>query len=324
MDPKNRRLSVVIGYYSLCSSTLLIVNKLALHFLPVPVSLLSVQFWFAVAVLYALQGLGVLSIEPLRVSTAWKFAPVVATFLGTLYCNAKVLQFSNVETFITFRSSTPLILCVCDYLFLGRQLPSVRSLFSIVGVLASCAGYTLVDHAFDVRAYSWLAVWFVCFTTYEVVVKHLCDNVSMDNWTRVLYTNTMAGLLLACFLPFSTGERAVLAASSWSAPSAATVLVSCVIGMGVSHSAYLMRSACSATLSAIVGILCKVITVIINTLMWERHASRAQLAFLALGLISGLIYEQAPMRVSCASKKMPPDRLKGLIETETSCKSEAY
>jgi hypothetical protein len=37
--------------------------------------------------------------------------------------NIKVLVYSNVETFITFRSSTPLVLCIFDYLFLGRELP---------------------------------------------------------------------------------------------------------------------------------------------------------------------------------------------------------
>jgi len=66
--------------------------------------------------------------------------------------------------------------------------------------------------------------------------------------------------------------------------------------MGFSHSAYLLRSACSATLSAIVGIMCKVITVIINTLMWDKHASHEEFAFLALGLVCGLFYRQAPMR----------------------------
>jgi GDP-mannose transporter len=116
-----------IAYYNLCSSCLLIVNKVALHILPAPVFLLSLQLWFAVAFVYLLGGFGMLQIEPLRWDTAIKFIPVVLSFLGTLFSNAKVLQFSNVETFIIFRSSTPLVLCICDDLFLGRHLPSMRS-----------------------------------------------------------------------------------------------------------------------------------------------------------------------------------------------------
>lgn len=298
--PPTKDASGAIAYYSLCSSCLLIVNKIALHILPAPVLLLSLQVWFAVVFVYVLKALGLLSVEPLRWRTALKFVPVVVSFVGTLFANTKVLQFSNVETFITFRSSTPLVLCLCDYLFLGRQLPSLRSVACMFGLLVSSAGYALVDHAFDVRAYSWLAVWFVFFTTYEVVVKHLCDTVAVDNWTRVVYTNAMAGSMLALAIPFVKGEHAAIASIQWTTMAGIlTLFTSCLIGIGVSHSAYVMRSACSATLSAVVGILCKVLTVLINMCLWEKHASVVELGFLSLGLLAGAYYKQAPLRVVC-------------------------
>jgi hypothetical protein len=46
-----------------------------------------------------------------------------------------VLVYSNVETFITFRSSTPLVLCIFDYLFLGRELPGEHHRASHIYVL---------------------------------------------------------------------------------------------------------------------------------------------------------------------------------------------
>lgn len=285
-----------IAYYSLCSSCLLIVNKVALYILPAPVFLLSLQLWVATLIVYGLHAAKVLKLEPLSWRTAVKFLPVVISFLGTLFSNAKVLQYSNVETFITFRSSTPLVLCICDYLFLGRYLPSAQSVLCLVGLLVSSAGYALFDHAFDVRAYAWLGVWYVFFTTYEVVVKRLCDTLEMDNWTRVVYTNAMAGSILALAVPFVKGEHAAVAALPWTAMAASTLLTSCLIGIGVSHSAYVMRSACSATLSALVGILCKVLTVLINICLWEKHASSTELAFLAIGLFAGSQYKQAPLR----------------------------
>jgi GDP-mannose transporter len=64
-----------------------------------------------------------------------------------------------VDTFITFRSSTPLVLSICDYLFLGRALPSLRSWLCLIVLLVSSVGYVLVDSAFEVRAYVWLAIW---------------------------------------------------------------------------------------------------------------------------------------------------------------------
>jgi len=276
---------------------LLIVNKVALHLVPAPVFLLSLQLWFAVVLVYLLQACGALLIAPLRRETAAQFAPVVLSFLGTLFSNAKVLQYTNVETFITFRSTTPLVLCLCDYLFLGRTLPSARSVLCLFGLLLSSAGYALFDQAFDVRAYSWLAMWYVCFTAYEVVVKHICDTVAVDNWTRVVYTNAMAGSLLAIAIPFVGDEHAAVAAVPWTASTTSCLLTSCLIGIGVSHSAYVMRSACSATLSTVVGILCKVLTVLINIVVWDKHASSVGMAFLAIGLLAGAFYEQAPLRI---------------------------
>lgn len=102
------------------------------------------------------------------------------------------------------------------------------------------------------------------YRLYEVVVKHMCDTVAVDNWTRVVYTNATAGSLLAFAIPLAKWEHAAVAALPLTATIIAISLASCLIGIGVSHSAYVMRSACSATLSAIVGILCKVFTVLIN------------------------------------------------------------
>jgi solute carrier family 35 len=285
-----------VTYYGLCSSTLLIANKMALVVVPAPIFLLSIQLWFAVVSVYVSAMIGIIDIQAMQWSTALKFSPVVASFLGTLFANAKVLQYSNVETFITFRSSTPLVLCVCDYVFLNRDLPSARSVACLVGLLLSSAGYALFDHMFDVRAYSWLAVWFVSFIAYEIVVKHLCDNVSMDNWTRVVYTNAMAGVLLSIALPFARDEQRALTGMLWDYKSVAILTTSCVIGLGVSHSAYVLRSACSATLSAVVGISCKVFTVLINVAIWDKHANPVQLVFLLLGLVAGSFYQQAPLR----------------------------
>jgi solute carrier family 35 len=315
--------SAAIAYYGLCSSTLLIVNKLALHIVSAPVFLLSSQLWFAVAFVYAMHVLKLVEIRPLCWITATKFAPVVLSFLGTLFSNAKVLQYSNVETFITFRSSTPLVLCICDYIFLGRELPSAKSVVCLVGLLLSSCGYALFDHAFDIRAYSWLAVWYISFTAYEVVVKNLCDTVAVDNWTRVVYTNAMAGSLLAVAIPFVHREHAIVAAVSWNYAAVSTMLASCLIGIGVSHSAYVMRSACSATLSAVVGILCKVFTVLINIGIWDKHASFVELVFLGMGLIAGALYEQAPMRKSAMlSMQGKPASLLG-SEDETAAPAQS-
>jgi len=59
----------------------------------------------------------------------------VAFVLG-VYCNMRALENSNVETVIIFRSCTPIAVAVCDFLFMGRELPSKKSSFSLFVIAA--------------------------------------------------------------------------------------------------------------------------------------------------------------------------------------------
>jgi GDP-mannose transporter len=239
---------------------------------------------------------GVLEAEGLRWGLVRPFLLIVAGFLGTLYANIKVLMYSNVETFITFRSSTPLVLSLFDYIFLGRELPGGRSVFSLVLLLLSCAGYTYFDQGFKLQAYSWLCVWY-CFFLFEACyVKYTCDTVIMTNWGRVYYTNFLSSLALLAVFPFCKGEHKLLKSYVFTTPQVILLVMSCAVGVGMSHAGYLMRSNVSATAGVVVGVVCKIGSVLINLLIWDQHASPIQLCFLSLGLAGGSLFQQAPLR----------------------------
>lgn len=111
-----------------------------------------------------------LPMAPPLCSSPITFSPnrVVVGFLGTIFANIKVLQNSNVETFITFRSSTPLILSLCDYAFLGRAWPNTRSWSCLTVLLMGSVGYVMFDSGFKVSAYLWLVTWYIFFTVDSV------------------------------------------------------------------------------------------------------------------------------------------------------------
>ena len=44
------------------------------------------------------------------------------------------------------------------------------------------------------------------------------------------------------------------------------------------------------------GNLCKILTVVVNILIWDKHASTTGLAFLFVCLASAAFYRQAPLR----------------------------
>ncbi|GLI71370.1 hypothetical protein VaNZ11_016560 [Volvox africanus] len=297
----------IILYYAFCSSLMLVINKLAVYHIPAPTFILSTQLGVSVAVVLIGDWAGWLVADKMERGKALKFVWVVVGFVGTLVANMKVLQNANVETFITFRSSTPLVLSVCDFIWLGRALPSIRSWSCLVVLLLGAVGYVMVDADFRMAAYFWLMLWYVFFTFDTVYVKHICDTVEMTNWGRVYYANLMAFVPLVLALPF-LNEHIILTTINWTFYGVATLTLSCFLGVAMSHASYLLREAVSATLFTIVGIICKVVTVIVNVLIWDKHASPAGIAFLLVCVFAGTFYEQAPKRVN---KQQQQDPLSG-------------
>lgn len=61
----------------------------------------------------------------------------------TLSCAVTGVQYVPVDTIICFRASIPLVVAIIEYIFLGRELPTLRSWISLTGAApasCSCAG----------------------------------------------------------------------------------------------------------------------------------------------------------------------------------------
>lgn len=287
--------TLIILYYAACSSTMLVINKVTVHFLPAPTFVLICQLAVSAITVRVLDVLGYVEADKIEWSKLKRFIWVIVGFLGTIFCNIKVLQHSNVETFITFRSSTPLVLSLCDYFFLGRAWPNMRSWICLLFIVLGSAGYVMVDQGFEVRAYVWLFLWYAFFVFDTVYVKHMCESVQMTNWGRVYYTNTLALVPLFFVLP-GLSEQSVLYKIDWDYTVVSMLILSCIVGVCMSHAAYVLRDTVSATLFTIVGIICKVVTVIINLLIWDKHAAPEGIAFLSICVLAGTFYQQSPKR----------------------------
>ncbi|KAJ9517391.1 hypothetical protein QJQ45_016767 [Haematococcus lacustris] len=290
--------TVLVLYYALCSSTMLVGLRPYAQTCGLGMQAATYEFCTATAsALVARLGasFGAWDCDALEWSKVKQFLIVAIGFLGTIFCNIKVLQYSNVETFITFRSSTPLIISLCDYFFLGRTLPNRRSWVCLLVLVAGAVGYVMVDTAFAVRAYCWLGAWYVAFVFEAVYVKHMCESLKMSNWGRVYYTNLLSVPFMLALLP-SLGEQTQLAAITWGPQVLFPLVLSCLVGVCMSHSGYLLRDAVSATMFTLVGIICKIASVMINFLMWQKHATPEGIAFLMLCVLAGTFYQQAPKR----------------------------
>lgn len=136
-----------------------------------------------------------------------------------------------------------------------------------------------------------------CFFTFEGVwVKHMCDSVPMDNWARVFYANLVSSPVLMVIFAFAKKEQAILARMDWNFTVVGPFLLSCIMGVAMSHASYLLRSYAAATTAAVVGIMCKLLSVVLNVAIWDKHATATQIGFLLLGIAAAGAYRQAPLR----------------------------
>jgi len=295
-----------VSGYMLCSASMLLVNKLAVHFLPAPAFVLLAQFLTAAVAVRAAAALGFIEVDALEWAKVKIFMVVAFCFVGLVFANIKVLQYSNVDTFIVFRASTPLLISVADYLFLGRELPSLRSVLALIGLLIGTVGYVVSDKNFEVKGYMWLAVWYVIFAADQIYIKYAVTSVTLSNWGRVFYTNLLATIPLL-ILTLAFGEIGQLTkGTTWTVPSTVFLLVSCAIGTAMSYFQFLTRFLVSATSFTVLGNVCKVLTVVVNCMIWDKHSNMYGLAALFISLGASAFYQQAPMRSKVESQDSGP------------------
>lgn len=286
--------------YGFCSSIMLVINKVTISLIPLPGMVFFVQFTTTFVVIMVAKSVHLLRVDAMKLSKALEFAPYVCAFVLSIYFNGKVLQYSNVETLITFRACSPLCVSVLDWIFLGRELPCRRSLAALLGVLAGAVGYVLCDSEFTMRgasAYGWVSMYLVVIVFEMTYAKHMVSNVKFDNpiWGTVLYNNSLAALPMLG-LGFASGELEKAAVLVPSAGGLAMLALCSILGIGMNWSGWSCRNQISAAAYTLLGVSCKLISVLINVLIWDKHASPMGILWLVICLLASTAYRQAPLR----------------------------
>ena len=242
---------------------------------------------------------GIVNLDKLEWAKVKPFIPVVFVFLGTIYANIKTLQYCNVETFIVFRASTPIAVSIGDWLFLGRELPSLKSWMCLIGIVFGAVVYMQTDSGWSVKGYTWVGIWYLIFISDQLYIKHVCEKVKVNsNWGRVYYTNLMSSIPLIILVIYNQEISLI----EWNISTILSLLLTCILGIAMSYFAYLARHLVSAAYFTVIGNVCKVLTVLINYYMWELHANKYGIGSLLLCLLFAYFYKQAPKRQNTSQK----------------------
>ena len=165
--------------------------------IPLPSFVSTMQFVASALVAVCLMATGIVERDHFESHKVRAYLYYVGMFVATIYCNMKALQHSNVETIIVFRSCCPLVVSLLEWAFMGRELPSCRSLLALLVVLFGCSGYVFTDRAFHLNgwsAYTWVTAYFIIISVEMAYGKHIVGPhlkfASM--WGPTMYTNTFS------------------------------------------------------------------------------------------------------------------------------------
>lgn len=76
------------------------------------------------------------------------------------------------------------------------------------------------------------------------------------------------------------------------------IMASCFFGLGIGLLSFALRKQISAASFTLVGNTCKLVTIMLNSVVWDKHASQLGTFSVLMCLLSTVFYEQAPKRDS--------------------------
>eukprot|EP00558_Chaetoceros_sp_UNC1202_P009986 CAMPEP_0197237600 /NCGR_PEP_ID=MMETSP1429-20130617/4390_1 /TAXON_ID=49237 /ORGANISM="Chaetoceros sp., Strain UNC1202" /LENGTH=315 /DNA_ID=CAMNT_0042696627 /DNA_START=330 /DNA_END=1277 /DNA_ORIENTATION=+ len=249
----------------------------------------------------------------------WEFAKpyciYTVAFSTGVYTNMMCLNTSNVETVIVARAMSPIVVSFLDSIFLGRELPSRRSLMALSMIVVGAFGYARTDEAFMAQgwnAYFWPFLYLVIITFEMVYGKQIVRSVAFKTLSGpVQYTNLLGfppmfmfakaggefGRLNELMKSYDVDSVSGLM-GKLPTESIALMALGCLIGTGIGYTGWWCRGKVSATSFTLIGVLNKCITVLVNMMIWDQHATPMGITSLFVCLVGGSFYKQAPMRKS--------------------------
>jgi solute carrier family 35 protein len=290
-------MKIIIGIvaYSLCSSSLLLLNKVAVTYLPSTAFVLLCQFISSLAVVKFCGLFGWLDVDELSWEKVKKFYGVSLFFSACLYTNVMALKYANVETLIVFRALSPIAVSVCDFFFMDMELPNLRSWIALFTIVLGAGAYVYFDGAFKLDSYVWVVAYFISIVSEMVYVKHVITEVKMTTWGRVYYNNFLSILPVLIF-GFIFNDYEGLLTHTWSFESIFFLLLSCVVGVGISYAGFYLRALVSATSFTVIGVVNKLATTVANVMVWDKHANSYGIVALLFCILGGTFYQQSPKK----------------------------
>ena len=287
--PRKETVFWVIAY-SISSSSLLVVNKMAVDVLGTPALVSGAQLLTSAIAVLIMEACGCRVLGPFERKRILPMILFTISFAAGLYANVKALLYTNVGAIIGARCAVPLLVCSFEFAFMGKAFPDARNLLSLAGVLSAAVFYINADTGLQVsgpRGVFWLTLQWVLLAINATYGKHLTEKIEMSQWERVFYTNAFA---VPPTILFYVASREFDIPITLTKYSVFVLTISCIFGLAISFCGWNCRSVVSATTFALIGVLNKMATILLNILVWPTEFTVQKTAALLTCILFGLLY----------------------------------
>ena len=290
-------IAVFVAYF-IVSSTMLLFNKACMIVLPAPCTVTLLQVTVTTVLIAATWCCSLVDIQTVNRHILSQYLVYSILFVLGINFTMRSLAITNVETVLLFRSCSPILVSCIDTLCLGREIPSRRSFLAMLCIVLGATWFAASELQTQSSRITHTGV---CVNVINLVLtailmtwgKHVTETCDINLTTSVFICNlTSIAPILA--LVILEKENLIIREHRWLSVYAVSILtISCLMGTALSYLGWKMRTMMSAASFTVIGVLNKVLTILVNIIVWNDHAMWSSTIGLLVSLVGGSFYQQS-------------------------------
>lgn len=276
--------------YVIFSSMLVILNKIVTDFFSISATILFLQMGTCAFIIWILGKMKYLEVIELKSNIVKEYFRVAASFFFYYYSNIRLLDCTNVGTFITLQTVASMGIACIEYKIAKNSLPSKQFLFSFLIIIIACVLYIDTDPNYTMtrRIYFWVIAYFIATLVDHFYMKKIIDSYDIPIWGKTYY-NCILSLPILSLIIFLNSEHlriGQLLFEGISLGDKIIIFICCFMVFGLYMSEFLCRGV-SVSFFSVLGHINKFLIVILNFALIREEESTENLICLLICLFGG-------------------------------------
>lgn len=207
----------LVVLWTIASTSMMIVNKMALKVLPLPLTLVAVQMVIAIFLILVLKGPRELLSEIYEhAEQAKRWTSLTVLFAAGLLTSMWALGLGSVPMLLVLRNLMPLVSLFAERVFLPSAASRPITLKAVIALTLLALGTVLYAYRYmeaggSAHAVGWILLNIAIMVTYRLVERYMLWNMPRElSFGSLTFLQNLGGLFFVVILFFALGEHQTL------------------------------------------------------------------------------------------------------------------